>query len=317
MTPAPANRPAGEQPLSSGRTPSVRVAVLGAAGRMGSAVCAAVLADPRLELAAAVDPAYSPPGGDGAAALAARAATRGVASLLQLEPAEPIDVAVDFTNAAAVLANAAWCAERGVHLVCGTTGLGEPGVARLAELFGSAQGPNCVVAANFAVSAVLMMRFAELAAPFFEGVEIVELHHGDKRDAPSGTAIETARRIARARRDSGSGPFATDPTQESLEGARGAAITAGPACSSEEPAGVGDSAAGERNAGEISVPVHAVRLVGLVAHQEVIFGAAGQSLTIRQDSYDRASFMPGVLLAIREVASRPGLTVGLEALLGL
>jgi 4-hydroxy-tetrahydrodipicolinate reductase len=251
------------------------------------------------------------------------------ATLGELPASLGLDVAVDFTTAAAVLANAQWCAESGVHLVCGTTGLGEAGLARLAELFGGEHGPNCVVAANFAVSAVLMMRFAELAAPFFDSAEVIELHHDRKVDAPSGTAIETARRIARTRRDSG-GPFRPDPTETSLPGARGALVGAESAGGrGDAGAGAGaDPADGQSGAGGragvgasggagAGVRVHAVRLQGLVAHQEVLFGAEGQSLTIRQDSYDRSSFMPGVLLAVRSVASRPGLTIGLERLLGI
>ena len=262
--------------------------VLGAAGRMGSTVCQAVSGDPALELAAAVDPAF-------AAGAEAPAGARAAGSLGELA-GEDLDVAVDFTTAGAVLLSAGWCAREGVHLVCGTTGLDDAGLATLRRLFGEPQAPNCILAPNFAISAVLMMRLAELAARFFDGAEIVELHHGAKRDAPSGTALETARRIVAARAASGAGPFAPDPTTEGLAGARGARVE------------------GE---GGVAVAVHGVRLPGLVAHQEVIFGASGQSLTIRQDSYDRFSFMPGVLLAVHEVASRPGLTVGLEPLLGI
>jgi 4-hydroxy-tetrahydrodipicolinate reductase len=149
------------------------------------------------------------------------------------------------------------------------------------------------VAANFAVGAVLLMRFCELAAPYMDAVEVIELHHDRKRDAPSGTALHTAEGIARARRAAGCGPLPPDPTTELvLEGARGG----------EGPGGV---------------RVHSVRLPGLVAHEEVVFGAPGQSLTLRHDAYDRASFMPGVLMAVRQVPTRPGLTVGLEALLGV
>ena len=152
---------------------------------------------------------------------------------------------------------------------------------------------NAIVVANFAVGAVLLMHLCRIAAPHMEGVEVIELHHDAKRDAPSGTAMHTAAAIAAARRAAGSGPLPPDPTTEVvLPGARGA----------EGPDGV---------------RLHSVRLPGLVAHEEVIFGAAGQSLSIRHDSYDRRSFMPGVLLAVRSVAARPGLTVGLEALLGL
>jgi len=166
-------------------------------------------------------------------------------------------------------------------------------LARLALLYEAPGAPNALVAANFAISAVLLFRLAELAAPFFEGIEVVELHHEAKSDAPSGTALETARRMAEARVARGSGPLVADPTtKEVLGGSRGAVGPGG-------------------------VRIHAIRLPGLVAHEEVLFGALGQSLTIRQDSYDRRSFMPGVLLAIRQVPVRSGFTLGLEALLGL
>ncbi|MGH9101981.1 MAG: 4-hydroxy-tetrahydrodipicolinate reductase, partial [Acidimicrobiales bacterium] len=201
------------------------------------------------------------------------------------------EVAVDFTVAGAALQSARWCAAAGVHLVIGTTGLGEDDLGELRELFGQGRA-NCVVAPNFAIGAALLVRLAELAAPHVDSIEIVELHHDAKADAPSGTALHSARRLARAREESGSGALAADGTRsESLAGARGG----------EGPGGI---------------RVHSVRLRGLVAHQEVLMGAAGQSLTIRHDCYDRTAFMPGVLAAVRSVARRPGLTVGLEALLG-
>lgn len=276
---------------------STRVAVLGASGRMGAATCEAVLADPACELVAGIDPTV-PLGSPG-----------GIVRMSSIEQlaAGSVDVAVDFTTARAVPGNARWCAARGVHLVCGTTGLDGAALAELAELFSPPEAPNAVLCANFAVSAVLMQRLAELAAPHFDSVEIVEYHHDRKRDAPSGTAIETARRVAAARRSSGAGPFAPDRTEQSLPGARGATLPA-------DGAGFSGTAGA---AGEPQVRLHAVRLRGLVAHQEVLFGAAGQSLTIRQDSYDLQSFMPGILLAVRRVASTPGLTRGLEPLLGI
>jgi 4-hydroxy-tetrahydrodipicolinate reductase len=189
----------------------------------------------------------------------------------------------------------AFCADAGIHAVVGTTGFTDQDVADLAERFvgPGAGSPNCVVAANFAIGAVLMMKFAEMAAPWFDGAEIVESHHDGKLDAPSGTALRTAERMAAGRASAGSGEFPADRTATSvLDGSRGGAGPAG-------------------------VRIHSVRLPGLVAHQEVILGAVGQSLTIRHDSYDRASFMDGVVLAIRSVADRPGLTLGLEPLLGL
>ena len=256
---------------------------------MGATVCAAVAAVPDLELVAAVDP--------GMAGLDLRqvAGVEGSAMLVAPSPQAMaqagVEVAVDFTQASAAAANLAWCAANGVHAVCGTTGLGTEEVARLGSAFGEA-GVSCILAANFAVGAVLMMRFAEMAAPFMDNVEIIELHHDAKIDAPSGTALRTAERVDAARVASGVGPWGSDPTRsEVLAGSRG----------------------GEAGGG---VRIHSVRMRGLVAHQEVLLGTTGQSLSIRHDAYDRTSFMPGVLLAIRNVARHPGLSVGLDAILG-
>ncbi len=230
---------------------------------MGATVCDAVAADEDLELVAALDE------GDDIGALHAAAA----------------DVVVDFTVAEAARRNLPLLAGWGIHAVVGTTGLS---AEDLASLRGSFAKSNCVVAANFAIGAVLMMRFSELAAPYFDSVEVIELHHDNKIDAPSGTATETVRRMAAA-----SDSWAPDPTRsEVLPGARG---------------GVGPA----------GIHVHSVRLRGLVAHQEVLFGTAGQQLTIRHDSFDRVSFMPGVILAVKRIAEHPGLTIGLEPLLGL
>jgi 4-hydroxy-tetrahydrodipicolinate reductase len=196
-----------------------------------------------------------------------------------------MDVAVDFTVLDAARGNLDWCAANGVHAVVGTTGFADEDLEHLRVAFTRS---SCLVAPNFAIGAVLMMRFAELAAPFFETAEIIELHHDAKIDAPSGTAMQTARRMAAA-----SSEWAPDPTTHTVvDGARG-----GPG-----PAGI---------------HVHSVRLRGLVAHQEVLLGTLGQTLTIRHDSYDRTSFMPGVVLACKRVGERPGLTIGLDALLGL
>ncbi len=240
----------------------IQVAVLGAKGRMGSEVVRAVEAADDLELAAGFD----------------------VGDELDLDG---VDVAVDFTHPDAVMGNLRACAAAGVHAVVGTTGFDEP---RLAELRDLLQGTDTgiLVAPNFGIAAVLMMQFAAQAARFFDSVEVVELHHPGKADAPSGTARRTAELIAAARDGM---PAMPDATSQALEGARGADVA--------------------------GVRVHAVRLAGLVAHQEVLLGGSGESLTIRHDSYDRASFMPGVLLGVREVGSRPGLTVGLEHLLDL
>jgi 4-hydroxy-tetrahydrodipicolinate reductase len=254
----------------------VRVAVLGARGRMGATVCRAVEAADDLELVAAVDL-------DGADDGAGRAGDAALAAGAQ--------VAVDFTTPGAVLDNVRALVAGGVHAVVGTTGFDE---ARLdvvrAALDAGPPGVGVLVAPNFALGAVLLMQFAQTAARWYESVEVVELHHPDKVDAPSGTARRTAELMAAARAEAGLGDV-PDATSTSLEGARGAHVA--------------------------GIPVHAVRLRGLVAHQEVLFGAPGETLTIRHDSYDRESFMPGVLLGIRSVGSRPGLTVGLEHLLDL
>ncbi len=248
---------------------------------MGQEVCRAVAEAGDLDLVAAVD-LRPPPVPDGVVAGTDLDTLRRAGA----------EVAVDFTEAGAARANLAWCADHGVHAVVGTTGLRPEDLADLAERF-AASAANAVVAPNFAIGAVLLVRLCELAAPHMDGVEVIELHHDRKVDAPSGTALRTAERILAAREAAGSPPLPPDPTtQEVLAGARGG----------EAPGGI---------------RVHSVRLPGLVAHEEVVFGAPGQSLTVRHDSYDRRSFMPGVLLAVRAVAGRPGLTVGLEPLLGI
>jgi 4-hydroxy-tetrahydrodipicolinate reductase len=261
----------------------MRVGVLGAGGRMGRVICRAVAEDPELELVAAVDPA---------AAGERLGEARGIVVEAELEALSwaGAEVAVDFTIPAAVLPNLRYLSSHGIHAVVGTTGLGDTELAEAEALF-RAGPPNCVVAPNFAVGAVLLARLAAAAAPYMDSAEVVEAHHDAKRDAPSGTALEIAARVAGARAASGAGPFAEDATElERLPGARGGLGPAG-------------------------VRIHSVRLRGLVAHHEVIFGALGQSLTIRHDSYDRASFVPGVLLAVKSVASRPGFTLGLDRLL--
>lgn len=270
----------------------MRVGVIGATGKMGREVCRTVLADPDLTLVAAVDPerAGTPLRELVGADAGSLVVDRDVATLA----GAGAEVAVDFTRVGPARASLAWCAEAGIHAVVGTTGFTDDDLEVLRRQFaGPAAGaPNCVLAPNFAIGAVLMMRFAELAAPWFEGAEIIELHHDQKLDAPSGTSLRTAERMAAARQG-GPGDFPADRTTTVLaEGARG-------------------------GAGPGGVRVHSVRLPGLVAHQEVILGAVGQGLTIRHDSYDRTSFMDGVVLAVKQVAERPGLTLGLEPLLGL
>lgn len=245
---------------------TIRVGVLGARGRMGADVCAAVAATADLELVAQVDV------GDDLAELSAAG----------------VEVVVDFTTPDAVQQNLAWCMRHGMHAVVGTTGWDESRYASVRTALREHPGVGVLIAPNFAIGAVLLMKFAESAAAFYESVEIVELHHPNKVDAPSGTARSTAQRIAAGRQTAGLGAQ-PDATAQMLDGARGANVD--------------------------GVPVHAVRLRGLLAHEEVLFGNTGETLTLRHDSMDRSCFMPGVLLGVRNVASRPGLTVGLDAFL--
>jgi 4-hydroxy-tetrahydrodipicolinate reductase len=245
----------------------IKVGVLGAKGRMGSEVCRAVDTADGMELAAAVDV------GDERDALT------------------ECDVIVDFTHPGAVLDNLRWCLSRGRNVVVGTSGFDEARLASVAGWLGDAPLARALIVPNFSIGAVLMMRFAETAARFFESAEVIEMHHAAKADAPSGTATRTASLIAAARAAAELGP-PPDATVSEVDGARGAVMD--------------------------GVRVHSVRLAGLLAHQEVLLGGHGEILTIRHDSMDRSSFMPGVLLAVRGVASLPpGLTVGLEGMLGL
>jgi len=245
----------------------IKVGVLGAKGRMGSTVCSTVESAADLDLVAGVDV------GDERDELAAA------------------DVVVDFTHPAAVMDNLRWCVEHDVAAVVGTSGFDDARLAEVAGWLSARRDGRVLVVPNFSVGAVLMMRFAALAAPFFESAEVIELHHAGKADAPSGTAARTATMISAARSAAGTGPM-PDATVTAAEGARGAQLD--------------------------GVHVHSVRLAGLVAHQEVLLGGHGEVLTIRHDSLDRASFMPGVLLAVRGIGGLPtGLTVGLEGLLGI
>lgn len=239
----------------------MRVAVIGAKGRMGREVCAAVEAAPGLELGPQIDV------GDSLDALA------------------DADVAVVFSVPDAALDHVLACVQHGVHAVVGTTGWTPERLDAVRAALGERPQVGVLVAPNFALGAVLLLKVAALAAPHYESVEIIELHHPDKVDAPSGTARYTAGVIAAARSAAGCPPI-PDATTSALDGARGAQVD--------------------------GVAVHAVRLRGLIAHEEVLFGNPGEVLTVRHDSLDRSSFMPGVLLAVREVAGRPGLTVGLE-----
>jgi len=266
-----------------------RVGVVGAGGRMGREICRAITAAEDLELTGVVDPAFA---GTDLADLDGSLPSLTLAEDVEALEGTGVEVVVDFTTAEVARRTLEWCAHHGVHAVVGTTGLDRRDLDAAARRFEGSPA-NAVVAANFAIGAVLLMRLCELAAPHMDSVEVIELHHDRKRDAPSGTAMHTAEVIERARRAAGVGPLPADPTTETvLVGARGG----------EGPGGI---------------RVHSVRLPGLVAHEEVVFGAVGQSLSIRHDAYDRSSFMPGVVLAVRQVGSRPGLTVGLETLLGV
>ena len=249
---------------------SIAVAVFGAAGRMGRQVCDAVEAADGLELVARIDVGEDPK-------LAVEAGAR---------------VVVDFTHPDAVLGNLEFCVRNGIHVVVGTSGFGPEKIEQVQRLLAEnpESGVGVLVAPNFSLGAVLMMKFAAQAAPYFESVEIVELHHPDKADAPSGTALRTAQLIADARTAAGTAP-SPDATVQDEGGHRGGKV--------------GD------------VTIHSVRLRGLVAHQEVLLGGVGETLTLRHDSLDRASFMPGVIVGVREVAAHPGLTVGLEHYLSL
>ncbi|MEW6058527.1 MAG: 4-hydroxy-tetrahydrodipicolinate reductase [Actinomycetota bacterium] len=263
----------------------MRVGVIGACGRMGQTVCRAVAESADMRLTAAVDlsrvgqsigPIIGHPKLD-------VPITDELDRLLEAE----VEVAVDFTHPDVVMDNVRWCLEHAVNLVVGTTGITQENLEEIRQMIDGGDGePNVIVAPNFALGAVLMQRFAAMAVRFFPAVEIVDLHHEGKADAPSGTALSTARRLVDEREAVYRGPDA-----ESVEGARGGDLE--------------------------GVRVHSVRLPGLVAHQEVILGGQGQTLTIRHDVVDRSSFIPGVLMAIRAVSTRPGLTVGLEPLLDL
>lgn len=267
---------------------TIRVGVFGAGGRMGATVAHAVTEAEGMDLVAAVDPSFGDINLSEVANLASSTLTvaHGPEGLVDHDGRPQVDVMVDFTHLGASRANLEFCAANGIHAVVGTSGFTEQDHGHLAESF---TGSNCLLAPNFAIGAVLMMRFAEMAAPYFETAEIIEMHHDGKIDAPSGTAIGTAERMAAA-----GSRWSPDPTEsETIEGARGA----------KGPAGI---------------PIHSVRMRGMTAHQEVILGTTAQTLTLRHDSFDRSSFMPGVVLAIRAIGDAPEhLIVGLDRLLGI
>lgn len=246
----------------------MKVGVLGARGKVGTEVCRAVEAADGFELVAQVD------AGDDIETLVSSGA----------------EAVVDFTHPDVVMDNLEFCIEHGLHAVVGTTGFDDARLDQLRAWLAGSPRTGVLIAPNFSIGAILMMRFAAVAAPFFESVEVVELHHPTKADAPSGTARRTAELIAAARREAGVGPV-PDATTTALDGARGADVE--------------------------GIRVHGLRIRGLVAHQEVILGGLGETLTIRHDSLDRASFTPGVLAGLRAIADHPGLTVGLEHFLDL
>lgn len=246
----------------------MKVGLLGARGRVGEQVCLAVDESEDMELVAALD----------------------VDDPIEDLVTSGVEVVVDFTHPDVVMGNLEFSISHGIHAVVGTTGFDDGRLDQLRTWLDGSARTGVLIAPNFSVGAILMMRFAAEAASFYESVEIVELHHPDKADAPSGTARRTASLIARARREAGCGPI-PDATSTALEGARGADVD--------------------------GIRVHGLRIRGLVAHQEVILGGPGETLTIRHDSMDRVSFMPGVLLGLRKIADHPGLTVGLERFMGL
>ena len=244
----------------------MRVGVLGAKGKVGTAMCAAVEAAADLTLSAEVD------AGDPLSGFTDTGT----------------EAVIDFTHPDVVMKNLEFLIVNGIHAVVGTTGFTDERLAQVTQWLAKSPGTGVLIAPNFAIGAVLSMHFAQKAAPYFESAEVIELHHPQKADAPSGTATRTAKLIAEARKGLPPNP---DATSTGLAGARGADVD--------------------------GIPVHSVRVTGLVAHQEVLFGTTGETLTIRHDSLDRTSFVPGVLLAVRQIAGRPGLTIGIEPLLDL
>lgn len=245
-----------------------RVAVLGAKGRMGSESVRAINAADGLEVVAEIDFGDS----------------------LDVITSSGAEAVLDFTQPGVALDNVMWCIDHGVDVVVGTSGFDDDRIATVRAKLGAAPTSSVLIVPNFSIGAILMMKFAAAAAPFFESVEVIEMHHPNKVDAPSGTAVRTAELIAAAREAAGSAPL-PDATTTDPDGSRGAKIS--------------------------GVPVHAVRARGFVASQEVMYGGEGESFSIRHDSHDRTSFMPGVVAAVRGVSGRPGVTVGLDEILGL
>lgn len=244
----------------------MRVGVLGAKGKVGATMVAGVEAADDLTFTAGVD------------------AGEPLSALVDTET----DAVIDFTHPSVVMDNLKFLIDNGIHAVVGTTGFTDERLAQVEQWLSAKPDVSVLIAPNFAIGAVLSMHFAQQAAKYFESVEVIELHHPHKADAPSGTAARTAKLIAEARKGLPPNP---DATSTGLEGARGADVD--------------------------GIPVHSIRLAGLVAHQEVLFGTQGETLTIRHDSIDRSSFVPGVLLAVRKIREFPGLTIGIEPLLDL
>ncbi|MCW2751906.1 MAG: 4-hydroxy-tetrahydrodipicolinate reductase [Aeromicrobium sp.] len=245
-----------------------RVAVLGAKGRMGTESVRALSAADGIVVVAEID----------------------IDDSLDLIAESGAEVALDFTAPDVALGNVRWCAEHGVHIVVGTSGFDDAKIETVRGLLGDHPSSGVLIVPNFSIGAVLMMKFAAAAGPFFESVEVIEMHHPDKVDAPSGTATRTAELIAAARAAANSAPV-PDATTTDPGGARGAKVA--------------------------GIPVHAIRARGFVASQEVLFGGVGETLSIRHDSTNRESFMPGVIAAVRAVAAKPGVSVGLDTVLGL
>lgn len=264
----------------------IRVGVFGAGGRMGTSVAHAISSAEGLDLVAAVDPSFEGIHvGEVTGVSGKHFSVVSSPESLVAGGGSEVDVMVDFTHIDAARRNLDFCADHGIHAVVGTSGFTEADYGLIRDRFTES---NCLIAPNFAIGAVLMIRFAELAAPYFDTAEIIELHHDGKIDAPSGTAVSTAERMAAA-----SDQWADDPTRsETIAGARGAK-------------------------GPFGIPIHSVRMRGMVAHQEVLLGTMGQTLQLRHDSYDRSSFMPGVILAVRRIAEVGGLTVGLDRILDI
>ena len=252
---------------------NLNVGVFGAAGKMGTTVCQTINKDDYTSLSFAIDTNQ----------VGSTIPNTAISIKDSIETLEGVDVIVDFTVAEVAMENLKFVAQQGVHAVVGTSGLTETNLSELSNIFTRS---NCIVVPNFSISAILLMRLSEIAAPYFSTVEIIEFHHNNKIDAPSGTALVTAERISAVRNED-----LHDPTTNLvIDGARGAK-------------------------GQGNIPIHSVRMEGMLAHQEVVFGAAGQTLTIRQDSSDRSSFMPGVLMAIKGIEALPGVNVGLETLM--